>query len=163
MINARAETIAEKPAFRDAFRYRRCLVPASGFYEWDRGARPRQPYYFHPAGEPFMAMAAVWEHWLHPGGSEILSAAIVTMPAAAPVARIHHRMPLILARRHWDAWLDTGSVKPDIAPFIQTAPEADFLAMHAVGTGVNRASNDSPELIQPARPESDDGGQLTLF
>jgi putative SOS response-associated peptidase YedK len=68
LINARAETIAEKPAYRDAFRYRRCLVPASGFYEWDRRKSPRQPYYFYPEHGDFMALAGIWEHWLHPSG-----------------------------------------------------------------------------------------------
>ena len=81
MINARAETIGEKPAYRDAYRYRRCLVPASGFYEWDRTKSPRQPYYFYPKGSDFMAMAGVWEPWPHPSGSEILSVSLITTTA----------------------------------------------------------------------------------
>ncbi len=163
LVNARAETVARKPAYREAFRRRRCLVPASGFYEWDRRLRPAWPYYIYPAGEPFMALAGVWEHWRHAGGTEIVSVALITMPANSLVGRIHDRMPLILPRGQWDAWLDCSRVPPDIAPFLEAAPPPAYLAMHPVGPEVNRVANDSPSLIEPAQPRPEGGPQLTLF
>jgi putative SOS response-associated peptidase YedK len=160
LINARAETVADKPAYRDAFRYRRCLIPASGFYEWNRRARPPQPYYFHPAGDLLLAFAGVWENWLHPGGSEILSAAIITTAADSAVGAIHHRMPLILPRESWDAWLDTSQSRPLMAPFIAAAGAE--LHAHAVDPAVNRTHRDDAALIEPAR-SAGGAGQLELF
>ena len=167
LINARAETIASKPSYRDAFRYRRCLVPASGFFEWDRSRSVSQPYYFHPAGADFMALAAVWEHWLHPSGSEILSVALLTTGANKIMERIHHRMPVLLPRSSWAAWLDTGNVKPDMQPFLEVANPDDGLAVHPVSMAVNKSSSEGPELICPVEisaPEPRTGRQqLDLF
>ena len=164
LINARAETVAGKPAYRDAFRYRRCLVPASGFYEWDRTRTPPQPYYFHPGGEPFMALAGIWEHWMHPGGSEILSAALITMPARHPVEAIHHRMPVVLPETAWDEWLSTDLENPVMEPFLTASGSTSPLAMHAVSTAVNRTDRDDRGLIEPvSAPSTEDGGQLELF
>ncbi len=167
LINARAETISSKPSYRDAFRYRRCLVPASGFYEWDRRGPVSQPYYFHPAKADFMAMAAVWEHWLHPSGSEILSVALITTSANKAMERIHHRMPVILPQSSWTDWLDTGNVKPSMGPFLKAANADDLLDLHPVSREVNKGSAEGAELIQPVKldgPESANGGrQMDLF
>jgi putative SOS response-associated peptidase YedK len=169
MINARAETIAEKPAYRDAFRYRRCLVPASGFYEWDRRGTPRQPYYFYPQEGEFMALAAIWEHWLHPSGSEILSVALITKPADPVVGRIHHRMPVILPETVWEGWLDTGLVKPSMTGFLDRLPSHSILRSHPVSLKVNKTDSDTAALVEPVSsvsPEAEESsasGQLDLF
>jgi len=167
LINARAETIAGKPAYRDAFRYRRCLVPASGFYEWDRRLSPRQPWYFHPAEEDFMALAAVWEHWLHPSGSEILSVALVTRPADRTVGRIHHRMPVILPRTAWGEWMDTRLVKPEMKVFLEGSAPDDYLAGFPVSLEVNKGQAEGEQLIQPLSSGNNSpgpsDGQLELF
>lgn len=105
MINARSETVASKPAFRDAFRYRRCLVPASGFYEWDRRYRPSRRYWFTREGGGVLALAGIWDHWQSADGSEILSVALLTRPAEGVVANIHDRMPVILPEADWESWL----------------------------------------------------------
>lgn len=162
MINARVETVTVKPAYRDPFRYRRCLIPANGFYEWDRKVSPRQPYYFHPSAGGFMAIAGLWEHWLHPSGSEILSATLLTRPADKVVGRIHHRMPFILARDEWDAWLDTEDPSAHGVAGRMNAVKEDFLSHHPVSTRVNRAEPDEPVLIEPVE-ENAAIDQLDLF
>lgn len=155
LINARAETVATKPSFRNPFRYRRCLVPASGFFEWDRQQKPRQPYFFHPREADFLAFAGVWEHWQHPDGSEILSAAVLTTAADEVMAPIHHRMPVILPESAWALWLDTGNVKAQMPVFLEAHAEAPPLACHPVSSAVNKATVDGPELIEPVDPVED--------
>ena len=166
LTNARAETIAGKPAYRDAFRYRRCLIPASGFYEWERrGVKAPQPWYFFPSPSPFMAMAGIWDHWLHPSGSEILSVSIVTRPAIGVVAAIHHRMPVILPPSAWAAWLDTGNVNPEMAAFTEASVGEAYLDAHRVAPLVNQAAAEGPGLIEPLKlePGSRPPDQLDLF
>jgi putative SOS response-associated peptidase YedK len=163
LINARAETIGDKPSYRDAYRYRRCLVPASGFYEWDRRKSPRQPYYFHPAKDEFMAMAGIWEHWMHPSGSEILSVSLITTAANKTVGKIHHRMPVILEPMDWDRWLDTGNVKAEgLRELLSPAGDA-LLKTHPVSTRVNKTDFDEPVLIEETASDSASSGQLDLF
>ncbi len=160
LINARSETVREKPAYRDAFRYRRCLVPASGFYEWDRQTRPRQPWYFHPADSDFMAMAGIWEHWLHPSGSEILSVSILTTRANREVGKVHHRMPVILGKDHWDQWLDTGNVKGSSLEALMVPAGEDLLQSRPVSTRVNKVDTDDASLLEEVRTGPD---QMDLF
>lgn len=162
LINARAETIAEKPAYRDAFRYRRCLVPASGFYEWDRRESPRQPYYFYPEHGDFMALAGIWEHWLHPTGSEILSVSLVTRPADETVGRIHHRMPVILPESSWASWLDTTEARPRMEAFLERLPEESLLQAYPVSRKVNKVEEQGEELLQKVN-ENPSQKQLDLF
>lgn len=163
LTNARSETLFEKPAFRDAIRYRRCLVPASGFYEWDRSRSPRQPWYFHPVGVDFMAIAGIWEYWLHPSGSEILSVALITRPADAVVGEIHDRMPLVLPANTWQAWLSTTDPRPDL-PGLQVAQDSRirFLS-HPVSTAVNKTGSQAASLIDPIVLKPPDPAQLDLF
>ena len=116
MINARAETVAEKPSFRAAFRQRRCLVAADGFYEWRKTAEapkaPKQPYYIRlESGEPF-AIAGLWERWRDPAGETVESCTLITTEANPALAPIHHRMPVILASADYDAWLDARPASP---------------------------------------------------
>lgn len=163
LINARAETLSEKPSFRDAFRYRRCLLPASGFYEWDREVSPRQPYYFFPEKGELMALAGVWEHWLHASGSEILSVSIVTTEARGPVERIHDRMPVILRERDWARWLDPNNVKAAELKTLLVPAREDFLKVRRVAQRVNKTTWDEPALIEEAAGGARAPSQLDLF
>lgn len=163
LTNARSETIAEKPSYRDAYRYRRCLVPASGFYEWDRTTRPRKPYYFHPSGSDFFAIAGVWEHWLHPSGSEILSVSLLTTEANDLVGKIHNRMPVLVDKQNWDRWLDTDNVKGTGLRNLFTPVGNDRLSCHPVSTRVNKSDQEGPELLEEISPDSGSGQQLDLF
>lgn len=148
LINARAETIAEKPSFRGAFRHRRALMPADGFYEWKaEGRGPKQPYFIRRRdGAPF-AMAALWEHWMDPHGSELDTCAAVTAEANATLMPIHHRMPVILPEKDWDLWLDPAATEKELLALLRPAPD-DLLEAIPVSTRINRAANDDPSLIE---------------
>jgi putative SOS response-associated peptidase YedK len=148
MINARAETIAEKPAFRAAYRKRRCLILADGYYEWQQTDTGKQPYYLCRAdGEPF-AMAGLWESWLEKEGSPALqSCAIITTVASAAVAAVHHRMPLILPRAAYSAWLDSGGSAAVLDRFL-TTEVTEPLQVRAVSPRVSSAGNDDAQLIE---------------
>ncbi|HKJ91310.1 MAG TPA: SOS response-associated peptidase [Oceanipulchritudo sp.] len=163
LINARAETLSEKPSFKDAFRYRRCLIPASGFYEWERAVSPRQPYYFFPARARPIALAGIWEHWLHPTGSEILSVAIITTAANGPVGRIHDRMPVIMGESDWDRWLDVENERATGLRPLLVAPREDFLEARRVGTRVNKTDLDEPSLIEEGEADPEPWRQLDLY
>jgi len=160
LINARAETILEKPSFRGGIRRQRALIPADGFYEWD--IRTKQPYFIHlESGGPF-AMAAIWEDWMGADGAQIESAAIVTVAAKGRLAPIHPRSPAILDESAWDAWLDTENTRPDEAVKLLYEPGAPALAFHPVSTRVNKVANDDENLTLPV--DADRGpGQLNLL
>ena len=145
LINARAETIAEKPAFRAACRERRCLIPATGFYEWTKDADGnRQPWYIYPTGDAPLVFAGVWQIW-DKGEDPLTTCAIVTTSANAPMSAIHHRMPVTLAPDDWAKWLGEDGKG---AATLMHAPPDDALAFHRVDPRVysNRASG--PELIE---------------
>jgi len=144
--NARGETVAEKPSFRDAYRKRRCLVPANGFYEWRRVETRKQPYYIHPAQDELFAFAGLWERW-EGAGKALETCTVVTTDANAPMQAIHDRMPVILASQDYARWLDCRA-GVDVADLLVPCPP-EAIRVHAVGTAVNRASNDVPELIAP--------------
>lgn len=161
LINARAETVADKPSYQDAFRYRRCLVPASGFYEWDRRSMPRQPWYFYPGRSGFLAMAGIWEHWADAGGSEILSIALITTRANKTVGRIHHRMPVILGPESWADWLNTDDVGGERPGKLLVPAGNHVLESHPVSCRVNKTACDDASLIEKSAPAP--AGQLDLF
>ena len=153
MINARAETVAEKPAFRAAFRRRRCLIAADGFYEWAKdgkgGKGGKQPWRIAlPGGAPF-AFAGLWEQWMSPDGSEIESCAIVTTDAAEAIADLHHRMPVIVDPADHDLWLAADDPK-QAAPLMR--PYAGALECYPVTTRVNNVRNDDPSVLERAEP-----------
>lgn len=155
LINARAESIADKPSFRGAFRHRRCLVPADGFYEWRvMGQGAKQPYCIRlKSGEPF-AMAGIWETWMTPDGSELDSCAIITTDANETLKPIHHRMPAILAPQDYDRWLDPNACPPRAAlDLLRPAPD-EWLEAYPVSTRVNKVANDNPDLIEPVALET---------
>jgi putative SOS response-associated peptidase YedK len=147
MINARAETVADKPAYRAAFRERRCLVPADGFYEWKKLGREKQPYRFTMADVAPFAFAGLWESWRDPTGGSLLSFTIIVTVANALVSTVHDRMPVILAAGQADAWLAGGSREAMLA-LLQPFP-ADRMAAKPVSRRVNSAANDDPGVIEP--------------
>jgi len=155
LINARGESVADKPSFRAAFKRRRCLLPADGFYEWWRPeSGPKQPFNIAPRDGGLLAMAGIWETWGRPDGSEIDTCAIITTAANATLAPIHHRMPVILAPKDWDRWLKTPETEAgDLLPLLVPAPD-DLLKAYEISTRVNRVANEGPELIAPLEPET---------
>lgn len=151
MINARAETAAGKPAFRSAIRRRRCLVPASGFYEWKRTNGRKQPYYIRrPDGKPF-AFAGLWESWEGPGQAAVESCTILTTSANELLLPIHDRMPVIVSPADYDLWLSPEVRDPEeLARLFRPCPPEEVTAF-PVGTAVNNPKTDSPQLIEPLR------------
>jgi putative SOS response-associated peptidase YedK len=148
MINARAETVAEKPAFRAAFRSRRCIVPASGFYEWKRRAKgPKQPYLIQRRDGRPMGFAGLWETWTDRATGEVVtSCAIVTCPPNELMAKLHDRMPVVLDPADYEAWLDPGD--PRGADLLRPCP-VEWLEAVPVSSRVNSPRNDDESIIQP--------------
>jgi putative SOS response-associated peptidase YedK len=156
LINARSETAADKPAFRDALRRRRCLIAADGFYEWSGtkrvGAGVRTPYWFRVhGGEPF-AIAGLWETWRDPARLEVESCTLLTSEANSHVRQFHHRMPVILAPWDYTRWLDpTADLESVLALLVPCPP--DWVSSIAVGPTVNDARHEGRECIEPAPAE----------
>jgi putative SOS response-associated peptidase YedK len=153
MINARAETVAEKPAFRAAFRRRRCLVPASGYYEWQAVPGGKQPWYIHPAATGCLAFAGIWEHW-QGDGAVIESCAILTCAANTRLAPIHDRMPVIIEPADFARWLAAESAGPPPLDLLRPAP-ADTLQLRAVGKRVNSPRHEGPDCIRALTDAAD--------
>lgn len=159
MINARSETAAEKPAFKRAMQARRCLVPADGWYEWQRGPEHKQPYYTHYADGSSLAMAGIWEYWkpkedpegAYPDG--LVTASVLTTSAVGVLAQVHDRMPLLLPPSAWDAWLDPDVGADDASVAALLAPPSDELVgaleLRPVSPKVNSVRNNGPELLEP--------------
>ena len=179
LINARGESVNDKPAFKNAMKRRRCLFPADGFYEWKRSSARSQPYFVRlKSGQP-MAFAGLWESWMGPNGEEQETAAIVTTRASASIAHIHDRMPVIVPPEAFDFWLDPN-VDGEMASAVIAPAPADAIEAYEVSSAVNRTANDSPVLLLPlteperaepaekpkrpkkAKPKVDDG-QPSLF
>jgi putative SOS response-associated peptidase YedK len=149
MINARSETAPGKPSFRRAFRERRCLIPADGFYEWQRTNGAKQPYYIHMEdGRPF-AFAGLWESWSKGGEGEVRTCTILTTGANALVGEVHDRMPVILAHDAYDVWLDPASERDELTGLLAPYPE-DEMESYPVSRFVNSPSNNDPRCIEPA-------------
>ncbi len=147
LINARLDSLKEKPAFREALGRRRCLIPASGFYEWGvDAAGKKQPFFIRPRSEPLLAIAGLWERWRPQGGEPLETCVIVTTEANALLAPIHDRMPVLLSRAAEDVWLDSSSDVETIAKLAAQGPE---LETRAVGTAVNDPRNDDERVIAP--------------
>jgi len=150
LINARAETAAEKPSFRRAFRERRCLVPADGFYEWKKDVTGKHPFYIHRRdGSPF-AFAGIWERWEGIAGEAVETCAILTTAPNGLLAPLHDRMPVILSPAAYDRWLDPSVRNPELlAPLIGPYP-GEELEAYPVGKAVNDPATDDPSCIRPA-------------
>ena len=149
MINARSETVAEKPSFKKAFKQRRCLIPADGFYEWRKENGGKQPYYIRTqSGRPF-AFAGLWESWSR-NGEGIQSCTILTTGANDFLQEIHHRMPVILPPEVYDLWLDPGIREPDqLLPLLAQYP-GEAMEAYPVSRRVNSPSNNEPGCIERA-------------
>ncbi len=147
LVNARLDGVATKPAYREAWQRRRCLIPASGFYEWSepRGGRKR-PHFVRPARDPLLALAGLWERWRTPEGEKLETCVIVTVDASRELAPIHDRMPLLIPRHAHALWLDP---KQSVDDALRFAAEPPPLAVHPVGFGVNDPKNDDETLIAP--------------
>jgi putative SOS response-associated peptidase YedK len=160
-INARAETVAEKPAFRAPFRRRRCLIPADGFYEWEKLPDGRkQPWRITLEGGVPFAFAGLWDDWLGADGSEVESCTIVTTDAAPSIAEIHHRMPVILDPADFDMWLrgTTDEAQALLQPYRGT------LAAYRISTRVNSVRNDDEAILEPVEaPQAEGKAQLDLL
>ncbi|MGK5637002.1 SOS response-associated peptidase [Streptomyces sp. URMC 126] len=163
MINARVETVAEKPAYRRAFAKHRCLLPADGFYEWvpvpatERAKAYKQPYFISPADGQVMAMAGIYAFWRDPAVTEdddpaawVASCSVITTEATDAAGRVHPRMPLAIAPDDWDTWLDPTHRDPAELRALPTAPAAGRLDARAVSTAVNNVRENGPHLLDPA-------------
>ena len=159
LVNARAESLAEKPSFRDALRSRRCIIPASGFYEWEVLGRARKPWLFTRRDEQPFGLAGLWETWTEPGGPVLESCAVITTAPNSLMEPIHHRMPVMLAPDDFPRWLD--ATPNEAAALLVTPPSADLSAM-AVSARVSQVRNDDPACIEPWRDAADDEPQLSL-
>jgi len=150
MINARAETLTTRSTFRAALERRRCLIPADGFYEWQRDGRQRAPFYIHRRdGEPF-AFAGLWDVWYPPDADPIASCTIITTQPNDVVAELHDRMPVILPAEAYDAWLTPAPLSPDaLLPLLVPFPSGELEA-YAVSPLVNSPNNEEPGCIVPA-------------
>ncbi len=153
LINVRGETIDEKPAFRSSFKRRRCLVPADGFYEWQKREQgPKQPYYIHRHDGEIFGMAAIWDHWIAPDANEIDSLAIVTTSANKLIGQLHTRMPVILDESDFSFWLDPKNEDfPTLKEMLKPAKE-DLLEAYPVTTQVNRVGQEGADLVEPIGP-----------
>jgi putative SOS response-associated peptidase YedK len=188
LINARSETVIDKPAFRNAMKRRRCLVPADGYYEWQTIGQRKQPYFIHPRDGVPIGFAALAETWTGPNGEELDTVAILTTAASADMAPLHSRVPVTIAPENFARWLDCAGVDADDAAAMLKPPAAGQLVWHLVSTAVNRVANDDAQLIlpiseqeladitvretksarksaarKPAAPAPDEGGQGSLF
>ncbi len=169
MINARAETVADKPAFRRAFAKRRCLIPADGYYEWylptspdapvGKGGKPlKQPFFIHPADGSSLAMAGLYEWWRDPTRPDDdpqawrLTCTVITTEASDEVGRIHDRMPMTIGRADWETWLNPGNSPSEVTGLLVPAATA-ALDAYPVSTAVNSVRNNGPELIAPLPAE----------
>ncbi len=168
MINARSETVADKPAFRTAFRKRRCLVPADAFYEWQKieGVKAKQPWLIERVdGEP-LVFAGLWEQWAPKDADgrwiddrRVESCTIVTTAANATMAPVHDRMPVMIAPRYWDDWLDPETDPSLLTPLLAPGPEG-VLVLRKVSTAVNNVRNKGPELLEPLPDDALPGDAL---
>lgn len=147
LINARSETVSEKPSFRHAFKHNRCIIPTSGFYEWQKNGDRKTPYYIHMANNDPMAFAGIWDAWRSPQGEVIESCAILTTSANDLVAKLHDRMPVILQPETFDLWLDPEVQDTEkLAPLLSPYP-AERITSYRVSAMVNSPANDSSECI----------------
>lgn len=163
LINARSETVLEKPSFRDAFQKRRCLVPADGFYEWKASGRTKQPFHVGMADGSLFAFAGLWDRWRSPQGIWIESCTILTTRPNEVARRVHDRMPVILPPQHYATWLQTPPEAARGLTELLVPYEAGPMACYPVSPLVNKPENDSAALIEPVELEPPPPTNLSLF
>jgi len=149
MINARSETVHERPAFRNAIKHHRCIVPASGFFEWMQEDKTKRPLYVRLKDGSPMCFAGIWEHWKSPEGEIIESCSILTTKSNKLIEPLHDRMPVILHREEFNLWLDRQTTDPEKLKHLYQPYPSDLMDMYPVTPLVNSPKNDMPELILP--------------
>ncbi|QVL31551.1 SOS response-associated peptidase [Telmatocola sphagniphila] len=155
-INARCETIHEKPAFRSAFKHRRCLIPADGFYEWKQ-VKPKTPYFVYRADKEPMVFAGLWESWTSPEGEIIESCSIVTTEASEIIKPLHERMPVMVEPENFERWLDPAITTREKLEDLFLTPPSQLLALHPVSALVNSPRNQGPALIEAVEEPTQQG------
>jgi len=154
LINARSETVAEKPSFRDSYRERRCLVVADGFYEWQAAGRHKQPYWIGlPGGQPF-GFAGLWDRWKAEDGHTIESCTILTTDANESLRALHDRMPVIVAPEQFDMWMDPDTIPWELEPLLSPYP-GDDVEFYPVTTRVNYVANDDALCMEPMQTQTE--------
>ena len=153
-INARSETAPSKPAFREAFRTRRCLVPADGFYEWQRSGKAKQPFHFGIGDDSLFAFAGLWDRWKDPTGQVVESCSILTTTPNALLADVHNRMPAILSPENYDLWLDPGLERVNAVTELLSPFDARLMKRYPVSNRVNFVKNDDPDCAVPLAPDT---------
>jgi putative SOS response-associated peptidase YedK len=153
LINARADSVIDKPAFRNAMRRRRCLIPADGFYEWKEEGQRKSPHVVRPKDGGPIAFAGLWECWMGPNGEEMETAAIITTDASPSLHHIHHRMPVIVPPEAFDFWLDCTNVDALSAAAVLTPAPDGLMEAYEISNAVNRVANDTPDLLEPLTRE----------
>jgi len=159
LINARAETVKEKPAFKNAIRRRRCLIPADGYYEWKSSDGIKRPYFIHRRDGRPVGFAGVAETWVGPNGEEVDTVAIVTAPASGDLAVLHHRVPVTIEAKDFEFWLDCRAHDEDAVTPLMKGPEVGEFVWHEVSARVNHAANDDAQLILPITEEQREAEQ----
>jgi putative SOS response-associated peptidase YedK len=160
LINARAETVLEKPAFKNAMRRRRCLIPADGYYEWQVFEGRKRPYFIHRRDGGPIGLAGLAETWIGPNGEELDTVAIVTAPACADLSVLHPRVPVTIRAGDFDRWLDCGGYDADDVMALLAPPREGEFAWHEVSIRVNHVANDDAQLILPITAEQSAAEQL---
>jgi len=158
MINARTETAATLPAFKDAMKSRRCLIPADGFYEWKKTGKTKQPHCFEINGGELFAFAGIWDRWKNPSGQWVQSCSILTTTANSLTSAVHDRMPVILELDSYDLWLDPGMKNVSVASEMLKPFDASLMRCHPVSDSINRVVNDDAECsvaVEPVEVQND--------
>ena len=154
LINARSETVQEKPAFKNAIKRRRCLIPADGYYEWQAAADKRKrPHFIHRRDGAPIGLAGLAETWIGPNGEELDTVAIVTAPAGADLAQLHHRVPVTIDVGDFERWLDCRDDNAESVMALLIAPDEGEFVWHEISTRVNHVANDDAQLILPIKAE----------
>jgi putative SOS response-associated peptidase YedK len=159
LINARSETLSEKPAFRAAFKSRRCLIPSNGFYEWTKNKGQKQPYLIKLTEGSLFAFAGLWEHWESKDGVDVESCTIITTHANELVQPLHDRMPVILKNKDYALWLDPIAKREILQPLLIPYPSEEMNS-YPVSSNVNKATYDSPDSIEPMFQEGSESQSL---
>jgi putative SOS response-associated peptidase YedK len=154
VINARAETVRDKPAFRNALKRRRCLLPADGYYEWQASETRKRPFFIHRRDGAPMAFAGLAETWVGPNGEELDTVAIITTAAPADLAPLHHRVPVTVSESDFARWLDCAATDVNAAMALVGPPLPGDFVWHEVSTAVNRVANDDLQLILPVAADA---------
>ena len=153
LVNARAESVAGKPSFRGALRHRRCLVPASGYYEWTGSAGRKVPHLVRSGGGTLLGLAGLWEHWVGAAGSELETMAILTVPAAPVLAHVHERMPLVIGPADYERWLDCRPGSANVVDDLLVPGAMADLSAVVVNRAVNNVRSEGPSLWDPPAAE----------